>query len=163
MKKILISACLAGERVRYDGKTVPIADRIKRWQAQGRLISVCPEVSGGLGIPRPPAEITGGTALDVLDRTAVVTDTRGNDVTDAFIRGAAIALDIARTHAVEVALFKEKSPSCGVHRVYNGRFSSDLVPGSGVTVARLKRNGIRVFSENEVYELAAFLKEDGEL
>ena len=160
MKKILISACLAGERVRYDGETVPIAGRIKRWQTEGRLISVCPEVAGGLGIPRPPAEITGGTALDVLDRTAVVTDTRGNDVTDAFIRGAAIALDLARTHAVGAALFKEKSPSCGVNTVYNGRFSSDLVPGSGVTVAWLKRNGIRVFSENETDELAAFLNCD---
>ncbi len=127
------------------------------------MISVCPEVAGGLGIPRHPAEITGGTALGVLNQTAVVTDIRGNDVTDAFIKGAAIALDLARTHAVGAALFKEKSPSCGVHMVYNGRFSSDLVPGSGVTVAWLERNGIRVFSENETDELAAFLNCGGDL
>ena len=145
MKKILISACLAGENVRYDNRQVPIAfDLLEKWDQQGRLIKVCPEVCGGLPVPRPAAQIVNGNGYDVLQGKARVIDMENNDVTCAFIQGAQYALGLAQKYDIQVAVFKEKSPSCGVNQIYDGTFSSILIPGCGVTVALLKENGIRV-------------------
>lgn len=158
MKKILISACLAGDLVRYDGKRVPLANpMLKRWQENGVLVNVCPEVSGGLDIPRFEAQIVNGNGQDVLNGKAKVMDITGNDVTDFFIKGAEFALRIAKAHQIELAILKEKSPSCGVHRIYNGSFNSIVMTGSGVTAAILKQNGITVFSENELDKVTVWL------
>lgn len=159
MKKILISSCLAGRKVRYDGKVVPVSNRLlEKWQGQNRLVQVCPEVDGGLAIPRPPAQIAGGTGDDVLNGNARVVDENGKDVTVDFIKGAHLALDTGRKYGIQVAVFKEKSPSCGVNRIYDGTFSGCLISGTGVAVALLKKNNIQVFSENELEKVEFYLK-----
>lgn len=151
MKKILISACLAGDRVRYDGKRVPVTDDLLiKWNRKGMLVKVCPEVSGGLKIPRPPAQIVNGNGMDVFKERSRVVDIDGHDVTGPFLRGAEYALTLVKKYKIEIAVLKEKSPSCGVHHIYDGRFVSNLIPGFGVTAAILKQNGIKVFSENEL-------------
>ena len=159
MKKILISACLAGDLVRYDGKRKPLTNEwLCRWQQKGLLINVCPEVSGGLNTPRLPAEIVNGTGLDVLKGKARVMDIEGQDVTVFFIKGAEYALSLVKRFGIEVAILKERSPSCGVNHIYDGRFISTLTPGSGVTGAILRQNRIKVFSENELDQIGALLE-----
>ncbi|WP_300458097.1 DUF523 domain-containing protein [Desulfobacula sp.] len=161
MKKILISACLAGDRVRYDGKQVPLTHPLlNKWHQKGMLVTICPEVSGGLSIPRPPAQIVNGNGLDVLEGRSRVLDIAGRDVTGPFIRGAEYAFTIARKNKINIAILKEKSPSCGVRQIYDGRFAARLIPGFGVTAALLKQNGIQVFSENELDRVKAFWEDD---
>ncbi|MBW2653607.1 MAG: DUF523 domain-containing protein [Deltaproteobacteria bacterium] len=158
MKKILISACLAGDRVRYDGKQVPLTDELLRqWSRKGLFVSICPEVSGGLKIPRLPAQIVNGNGLDVLEGKAKVMDIEGNDVTLPFIKGAEYVLRKVKKYNIEIAILKEKSPSCGVHHIYDGHFVSNLIPGLGVTTAILQQTGIMVFSENELDQVRTFL------
>ncbi|MCO6009088.1 DUF523 domain-containing protein [Actinoallomurus purpureus] len=158
MERILVSACLLGRPVRYDGTGKRSDHRVfERWRAEGRLVPVCPEVRGGLPVPRPPAEIHGGLGGDVLDGRARVLTRDGADVTEHFLEGARQALDEARAHGVRMAILKESSPSCGVARIYDGTFSGTGVPGEGVTTALLERHGIAVFAENAIDEAAAHL------
>jgi uncharacterized protein YbbK (DUF523 family) len=127
---VLVSACLAGLRTRYDGRIVEDRDCIER--LKGCIwIPVCPEQFGGLPTPRCPADITGGSGEDVLDGTAQVIDSEGVDISEPFIRGAEMVLEIARQQRVEEVLLKARSPSCGVQRL-------------GVTAALLKRNGFKI-------------------
>ncbi|MGN6776349.1 DUF523 domain-containing protein, partial [Rhizobium sp.] len=81
--KILVSACLMGHAVRYDGRSKPLVHpAIDRWREEGRLITICPEMSAGMAVPRPPAEIAdGATGEDVLAGTARVMEITGGDVT----------------------------------------------------------------------------------
>lgn len=159
MRRILVSACLAGRRVRYDGRAKTIDDAIvERWRAEGRLVVFCPEVAGGLSVPRPPAEIDSGDARAVLDGTARIRTPQGADVTAAFLAGARAALSTARAHDVALAVLKESSPSCGLHRVYDGSFSGQTVAGPGVTARLLLEAGIPVFSEGELEAAAAWLR-----
>ncbi|MCP3873521.1 MAG: DUF523 domain-containing protein [Desulfobacteraceae bacterium] len=158
MKKILISACLAGDLVRYDARHVPIKDPlVKDWSRNDLLLKVCPEVSGGLKIPRLPAQILNGNGLDVLNKKAKVIDIEGYDVTHSFVKGAEYAFSLVKKFDIKIAVLKEKSPSCGVHSIYDGHFNSILIPGFGVTAAMLRKNGIKVFSENELEQVAALL------
>jgi uncharacterized protein YbbK (DUF523 family) len=151
MKKILISACLVGDRVRYDGRRVPVtAGLLKRWLQKEILLPFCPEVSGGLDTPRLSAQIVGGTGEDVLNKTACLKDMQGRDVTQSFVRGAELCLSLAKRKNIQIAVLKEKSPSCGVHTIYDGSFTEKRIPGMGVTAAILHQNGIQVFSENEL-------------
>ncbi|MGI5207965.1 DUF523 domain-containing protein [Spirillospora sp. CA-108201] len=160
MERILVSSCLAGRPVRYDGAAKPMAGGpFERWRAEGRLVPFCPEVSGGLPVPRPPAEIVGGDGGDVLDGSARILTGDGADVTREFLRGARLALETARRAGVRVALLKEGSPSCGGRRVYDGTFTGTPVPGSGVTTALLRRSGVHVFGEDELDALQALLND----
>ena len=157
-EKVLVSACLLGAPVRYNGKDKKSDHPIlQQWLDEGRVVSVCPEVLGGLGTPRPPAEIVhvGG-----LRR---VTTNQGRDVTAEFERGAADALDQALRHGARVAILKEGSPSCGSTYVYDGTFTSTPVDADGVTTALLRSRGIRVFSETQLEAAAEYLAsfEDG--
>jgi uncharacterized protein YbbK (DUF523 family) len=104
---------------------------------------------GGLSTPRPPAEVFGGTAEDVLSGKARVIQCDGTDVTDAFLRGAREVLKLARLVQPELIIFKENSPSCGVKIVYDGTHTHRLIPGCGVTTALLQKNGFKVVSEKE--------------
>ena len=151
MKKIFISACLLGAPVRYDGRSVPLSHPlISLWKSQGRLIEFCPEYAGGLGIPRPPAELCGGSGQDVIKGRAKVITEAKLDITQPFLIGAEAALALILANGISLALLKEKSPSCGVHMVYDGRFNKKTIKGMGVTTALLRKNGVRVFSENEI-------------
>ncbi len=153
--KILISACLAGLPVRYNGSAKPlIHDAVERWKAEGRLVTLCPELAGGFQVPRPPAEIENGLdGDDVLDGRARVLEISGGDVSAAYIEGARIALDVARENGCGHALLIDGSPSCGSGFVYDGSFSGRKHAGQGVTAAFLRRNGIAVYSDREVDEL----------
>lgn len=151
MKKILISACLLGAPVRYDGRSVPLSHPlINLWKSQGRLIEFCPECAGGLPIPRPAAEICGGSGRDVIKGRARVMTVAKLDITQSFILGAEAALTLILANGISLALLKEKSPSCGVHMVYDGMFNKKTIKGMGVTTAFLRKNGVKVFSENEI-------------
>ena len=165
MEKILISACLLGDIVRYDGRQkkmnhVPAQRWVQHWEAQGRLVRFCPEVAGGLKTPRPPGEIVNGDGQDVLEHRAWVQTSTGEDVSLEFIRGAAMALDLVKTHAIKMAVLKAKSPSCGSDFIYDGTFENRLTAGMGVTTAVLRKNGILVFPEYEIEAVEFLLKSD---
>jgi uncharacterized protein YbbK (DUF523 family) len=158
MERILVSSCLLGRPVRYDGTGKRSDHRqFEQWRAEGRLVPVCPEIRGGLPVPRPPAEIHGGFGADVLDGRARVLTRDGTDVTAHFLAGARHALEEARAAGARMAILKESSPSCGVARIYDGTFSGTRVPGEGVTTALLERHGIAVFAEDGIDAAAAHL------
>ncbi|MDX6739929.1 DUF523 domain-containing protein [Actinocorallia sp. A-T 12471] len=141
MERVLVSACLLGAAVRYDGRAKTSHSAIlARWRTEGRVVPFCPELAGGLGVPRPPAEIRDGS---------VVTST-GDDVTEAFRRGAELALETALRAEVKVAVLKEGSPSCGLHQIADGTFTGHKIPGSGITTTLLQAHNIKVFTENEL-------------
>jgi uncharacterized protein YbbK (DUF523 family) len=151
MEKILISACLLGKRVRYDGNALSVSENIlEQWISEGRVVSICPEVDAGMNIPRSPAEIFEGDGYSVLAGTASVVDDIGIDVTDFFKKGAQLALELCKKHNVKVAILTENSPSCGSSAIYDGSFTSKKVEGIGVTAALLKKNGIEVFSQHDI-------------
>lgn len=159
MQYVLVSSCLLGKPVRYDGRGVPNGDAVlARWLEQGRVVPVCPEVAGGMPIPRPPAEIEPGKdAAAVLSRQARVVAVTGDDVTAPFVRGAHEALAAARERGIRVAVLKEGSPSCGSGYVYDGHFAGRRQPGAGVAAELLRRAGVRVFSEKQWPEAEACL------
>jgi uncharacterized protein YbbK (DUF523 family) len=158
VERILVSACLLGSRVRYDGGAKRLDDElVARWRTEGRMVAICPEVAGGLPVPRPPAEIVGGDGAAVLDGTARILTGSGQDVTRHFVRGAHRALEVARETGARVALLKETSPSCGCRQIYDGRFAGTRVPGQGVTAALLRRAGVRVYDEGRIRAAAACL------
>ena len=142
MKKILVSRCLYGDKpVRYDGKTKEERNpRFLKWKEDDRLIPVCPEVDGGLPVPRTDAQRVGD---QVITRD-------GRDVTREYRKGAEIALEQALQEDVLCAVLKEKSPSCGSSRVYDGTFEGTLIEGQGLTTQMLREAGIRVYSEEEL-------------
>ena len=143
---ILVSACLAGFDVKYNGSH-NLNEKIKKWFNEKKAIPICPEVLGGLSIPREPAEIVGGEGEDVLDGHAKVITNNGIDVTEQFIKGANETLKIALDLNATMVILKERSPSCGSSMIYSGEFNGNKKRGTGVTAALLKRNGIQVLSE----------------
>ena len=135
---LLVSRCLLGDICRYDGQGRQ-NEEVCRLSASFRLITVCPETDGGLPTPRPPAERQ-GTCV----RTA-----SGCDVTDAYRRGAQVALSLALRERVCAAVLKSRSPSCGKGEIYDGTFSRRLTQGDGMTAELLILNGIPVYTEEE--------------
>lgn len=146
--RILVSACLLGLSTRYKGDSKPCSSVIDFLHSKNLTpIPVCPEQLGGLPTPRPPSAFVGGDGMEVLQQHAQLLDQKGKDTTPAFLHGAQQCLDIARVCQCEWAIFKERSPSCGVHQVYAGE---TRIQGQGVTTALLLRAGVRVISETEV-------------
>jgi len=143
----LMSACLLGIRCVWDGKDNYKSDKAIKLLDSETLIPVCPEQLGGLKTPRAPQEIQAGSGEDVLDGKCKVLNRNGEDVTEEFIKGAEEALRIAKLFHVEEFIAKSKSPSCGCGQIYDGTFSQKLTAADGVTTALLKRNGLRVISE----------------
>jgi uncharacterized protein YbbK (DUF523 family) len=156
-QKVLVSRCLLGHRVRYDGGASGPYGQLARWQDEGRIIALCPEVAGGLPTPRAPAEIPGGQGLDVLNGKAPVMTSEGEDVTAAFMDGAQQALALVNRHGIRVAILKANSPSCGNVQTYDGSFSGVKVEGQGVTAALLAGAGVQVFSELQLDDAARAL------
>ncbi|WP_136253769.1 DUF523 domain-containing protein [Onishia niordana] len=154
MEKRLISACLLGQPVRYDGGAKTLHDAtLERWRREGRLMAACPEVQAGLSTPRAPAEIQDGGGVAVLDGTARVIARDGEDVSQAFLSGAEQALAMCQQHRIRVAILTEASPSCGSRTLYDGSFTVHRVPGQGMTAALLERHGVRVFSQFELEQV----------
>jgi len=151
MRKILISRCFLGENVRYDGgNQLLLNHHIELWKNQQRLIAICPEVSGGLSVPRSPAEFN--------QSNGKIYTVDGEDVSAAFHRGAQQALALCKKYGIRFALLKESSPSCGSKLIYDGTFTNRKISGQGVTASLLLENGIKVFSENSIEQLADLLK-----
>ena len=143
-KPILVSACLLGICCRYDGKGNPneaVLSLLNREDVV--LIPVCPEQLGGMSTPRIPSE-----RLDVR-----VVNRAGEDVTDHFLRGAEEALRLAKLYNCQTAILKERSPSCGCGRIYDGSFSGTLTERNGMTAELLLQNGIRVFGESRIADI----------
>ncbi len=149
---ILVSSCLAGLKVRYNG-THRLNDKILNLIEENKAIAVCPELLGGLSTPREPAEIIGGDGKDVLDGNAKVVDRLGRDVTEQYLKGAYDTLKKAQEVQATTIVLKEYSPSCGSSMIYNGNFNGEKMVGNGVTTALLKRNGYRVISEENVDDI----------
>ena len=157
--KILISACLLGNPVRYDGTDLFIDHPlIKKWLDQERLIAVCPEVEGGMSVPRSPAEIINGDGKSVLGGQSRVMDSEGEDVTTPFIKGALKTLKMALDNECVAAILTEHSPSCGSNKVYDGTFTKTKRDGVGVTTSMLEQNHIPVFNQEQLEDLQAYLE-----
>lgn len=151
---LLVSACLVGFCTRLDGRARSFPG-VMSLASRFCLIPVCPEQLGGLATPRPGAEVCGGAGAQVLGGAAKVVTTDGIDVTQAFVRGAAEVLAVARLTGAEAAVLKARSPSCGVGTTYDGTFSHTLQQGSGVTAALLESSGIVLFTEEDCAGLGA--------
>lgn len=135
-----------GENVRYNAVVKTLQhDTLNKWRKESRLIMVCPEVVGGLTTPRAPAEY-------IQQQNKIITST-GDDVTNAFNLGAQQALSLCQKHQINFALLKESSPSCGSHTIYDGSFTQTKIAGEGLTTQLLRKNNIRVYSENNLSEL----------
>jgi uncharacterized protein YbbK (DUF523 family) len=156
-----MSACLLGEPVRYNAAHKFCDDPIvARWRLEGRIIAVCPEVAGGLGVPRPAAEIAAAAGgREVMKGRAIVIDSTSRDVTREFVDGARHAVEVAQRHRIRVAVLKEGSPSCGSSLTSDGSFESRKVALPGVTTAALEAVGVKVFSELELQEAAQLVEE----
>lgn len=141
-EKLLISACLLGRNCKYNGRN-NLHPLVERLGEKYDLVPICPETWGGLAAPRPPAERIGDR---ILDR-------EGRDVTDAFQRGAQRALETARKNGCRRAVLKERSPSCGAGRIYDGTFTGTTVPGDGVAAALLRAEGLVLYGESEIEKL----------
>lgn len=135
----LCSACLLGVNCRYDGNSKP-NNKVLEITRKEILIPICPEQMGGLPTPREACEI----------RDNRVITKSGRDVTENFERGAREVLKIAKLFGVTEVILKQKSPSCGNGQIYDGTFSGKIIKGSGITAGFLKKNGVKVVSEEEL-------------
>ena len=142
MQKILISACLVGDKVNYKGKG-KYNPNVEKLKEKYDLVIFCPEVEGGLPIPRLPSEIRKDKVIRIDEK----------DVTSLFKTGANKALELCKYLNIKKAVLKENSPSCGTHFIHDGTFRNKLVDGKGITARLLSQNGIEVFSEDEIEKL----------
>jgi len=131
--KIMVSACLLGEDCKYNGGNNRNEELIRLLSGH-TVIPVCPEVLGGLPVPRVPAEIVDG----------IVTNREGVSVDEAFRKGAAAAMKTALQEQPDIIILQSRSPSCGVRQIYDGTFSGKLIPGMGVFAEMAKEAGFRV-------------------
>jgi len=142
MEKILISSCLIGKNTKYNGKNNYI-DIIEQLKLKYELIPICPEVFGGLKIPRDPSEIKADKVISINNK----------DVTKEFNLGATKSLNIALLNNISIAILKDGSPSCGNTYIYDGTFSNKKIDGIGITTKLLKENNITIYNENNLSKL----------
>lgn len=148
-EKILISACLLGQKVRYDGKSKEVKGLIELTKYYD-LIPMCPECSGGLKIPRVPSEIVNDKVLSK----------NGRDVTSNYNDGAYMASTICRLYHIKLAVLKERSPSCGTHFIHDGSFTDKVIEGQGITARKLTSMGVKCINEDEALALLESLKKE---
>ncbi len=157
--KLLVSACLMGFSVRYNGsQKADLTSLLTRWQHQGRLVTHCPELAAGLATPRLPAEIVAADGRDVINARAKILENSGRDVTAHYQLAAWLALRTAISEKCGAALLTDGSPTCGSQFIYDGSFSGTRRPGTGVATALLREHGITVFSEQQIPELIAWME-----
>ena len=148
--KVLISACLLGDNVKYSGGnnlTPELVTLLEKYKV--KIVKICPECFAGLPIPRVPSEI----------REDKVYGKDGRDITEEFLIGAEKTYQIAKIKQVDFAILKERSPSCGSTHIYDGSFSGNIIPGQGITAKRLTEEKIKVFSEENLEEIEKYLEE----
>ncbi len=139
---LLVSSCLLGKNTKYNGNNnyIKCIEKIKQ---KYNIIPVCPEVSGGLSIPRPPSEIKDNQVINIEHM----------DVTRAFLKGANIALFLVKKYHITKALLKDGSPSCGGNKIYDGTFTGTKIGGLGITARLLMENNIAIYTEKEIDKL----------
>lgn len=137
--KIMVSACLLGRRCKYNGGD-NYNEAVAAYTQGHEVIPVCPEVAGGLSVPRPPCEIVGG----------VVMNADGENVDKAFRDGASRCVRMAQEKQIDLAILQPRSPSCGVHQIYDGTFSGSRIEGSGVFASMLCAHGFRVVDAEDI-------------
>ena len=148
--KVLISACLLGDNVKYSGGnnlTPKLVTLLKKYNVD--IVKVCPECFGGLPIPRVPSEIKENKVFSKDNR----------DVTEEFLIGAEKTLKIAKENEVNFAILKKRSPSCGSTYIYDGNFSGKIIEGQGITTRKLSEENIKIFSEENLEEIKKYLIE----
>lgn len=145
---ILVSGCLSGNNRFYNGE-VKVCEPIKKLVEENKAIPVCPELLGGLPVPRERSEIKDGRGVDILRRRCKVVTEFGKDVTDSFITGAESVLSLAKKYNIKEAILKSRSPACGCGEIYDGSFTGRTIKGDGVACALLKINGIKVIKDDE--------------
>lgn len=148
---ILVSSCLLGNAVRYKGDA-NTCELLMKYKDYGHFLAICPEVLGGLSIPRPPAEIVGGNGQDVWQGNARIINNMDEDVTENYKNGVLKAAEYCKTHHITAAILKERSPSCGTHLIYDGTFSGIRISGKGVAAAYFAAIGVPLYSEEEMTE-----------
>ncbi|MFB4491944.1 DUF523 domain-containing protein [Enterobacter hormaechei subsp. oharae] len=160
INKILVSACLMGLKVRYNGKEkAQMTHQLARWQQEQRLVIHRPELAAGLPVPRPPAEIMLAEGRDVMRGQARIIENTGTDVTGHYQLAAWLALRAAQEAGCTAALLTDGSPTCGTQFIYNGSFSNQRKSGMGVAASLLSEHGIAVFSETQFAELVNWIEE----
>ena len=137
--KIMVSACLLGENCKYNGGN-KYSEKVMEYVKGHQVISVCPEVDGGLPTPRIPCEIVDG----------IVTNKEGQSKDIEFRAGARLGLKKAIEEKVDLAILQSRSPSCGVNQIYDGSFSGQLIDGQGVFAKLLIENGIKVIDAADI-------------
>lgn len=134
----VVSACLAGCKCRYDGKD-NLCPKVKQLVEEGRAITVCPEVMGGMTTPRIPSERKDGKIINSI----------GEDNTSYFIKGVEKSIEIVKEHNIKKAILKAKSPSCGNKYIYDGTFSKTLIEGKGLLAEKLSEIGVEIYDEGD--------------
>ena len=147
---ILASACLAGIKCRYneEHRQHPL---IAQLMTKGKVIAVCPETLGGLGVPRLPCEIIGGNAEDVLKAKAKIVDLSGKDLTKEVVAGCYEAVELAKKNKIRLAVLKDKSVACAVENIHDGNFQGRLIKGKGILTLLLEKEGIRVINSQQFF------------
>lgn len=145
---ILVSACLLGENCKYNGGN-NYCEEVVMLGEKHNLVPICPECFGNLPIPRPPAEIRG----------SCVYNKNGDDITSHFLDGADQALYVAQETSCQIAILKERSPSCGFGKIYDGTFTGNVIDGNGITANLLYANGIVILGESQVHKVDLYDKE----
>jgi uncharacterized protein YbbK (DUF523 family) len=134
----VVSACLAGCKCRYDGKD-NLCPKVKQLVEEGRAVTVCPEVMGGMTTPRIPSERKDGKIVNSI----------GEDNTSYFIKGVEKSIEIVKEHNIKKAILKAKSPSCGNKYIYDGTFSKTLIEGKGLLAEKLSEIGVEIYDEGD--------------
>ena len=148
--KVLISACLLGDNVKYSGGnnlTPELVTMLEKYNV--KIVKICPECFAGLPIPRVPSEIREDKVFSKDDR----------DITEEFLSGAEKTYQIAKRKQVDFAILKERSPSCGSSFIYDGSFSGKVIEGQGLTAKKLSKENIIIFSEENLEEIEKYLEE----
>jgi uncharacterized protein YbbK (DUF523 family) len=145
-KVIIVSACLLGVNCRYSGMSKK-DDKVIEFLVGKNFVPVCPESFSGLPIPREPADFDRGDGTMTKTGKNQVIQRDGTDVTKQFLRGATEAMKICKLAHATSAILKDRSPSCGVHQVYN---EGALVNGVGILTAMLMQEGVKVISEKDI-------------
>lgn len=153
---IVVSACLLGKNCRYDGGNCSNVQLIQLLKDRD-IIPICPEISGGLPVPRSPSEIINGDGFDVLENRTRVISSDGQDVTLQFLKGSNKILKECNDKNIKLAILKARSPSCGVKKIYNGQFAGKLRPGPGVTAASFKNKDIPLYTEDDIEKIKKIL------
>ena len=148
---IEVSACLLGECCTYKASHHLVKELMILKDIH--YIPVCPEVMGGLMIPRDPCEIISQEPLKIMS-------IKGEDKTNAYVQGSLKAIKTFRDNNVKVALLKHKSPSCGCDGIYNGSFSHQLIKGQGVFASMCQQCDIKVFHENQIQTFFKYLEKN---